>query len=172
MTFQETLNQFLLLGAALCKHVPSNDLEASQQTVVRDEVLYNVEFATSMKNLFKANMVFESENQGTIPTIKGWKSLQPQVKVVEKPFNRTRIPQEQLVPLTSSLMQEVCYRSKNHPKFKPALNESIEDLVNSYNCLNEVISDVVNNLIPQEVETPGEETKTVTKSRKKKEVIA
>lgn len=167
MTFQETLNQFLILGAALCKHVPTNDLKASQQQVVKDEILYNVEFATQMKNLFKNNFVFEGE-QGCVPTRKGWDTIRPQVKVVEKPFNRTRVPQEQLVPMTVTLMQEVCYRHKNHPKFAPYIKEQIMELGEAYNCINEVISDVVSSLNQTEVETPIEEVKVITKAKKVK----
>lgn len=171
MTFQDNLNQALIMLAALCKHVPTNDLELSQQNIVKDEILYNVEFATQMKNLFKNNFVFEGE-QGCVPTRKGWDTIRTQVKVVEKPFNRTRIAQEQLVPMTVSLMQEVCYRHKNHPKFAPYIKEQIMELGEAYNCINEVISDVVSNLNQQEVQTPVVEVKVVKTSKKKvKEVV-
>lgn len=195
MTFNETLNQFLILGAALCKHAPSNDLELSQQCIVRDEILYNIEFATQIKNLFENNFIFEGK-QGCVPTVKGWKSIQPKVS---KPFNRTRIPQEELVLMTISLLDEICYRKQNHPKFQSIWKENSSKLDDSFNCVfkeennllaNEmidgikalgsvpktVISDVVSNLIPQEVETSVEEVKVVTKTKKakkaKKEVVA
>lgn len=164
MTYQETLSQFLILGAALCKHVPTNDLESSQQTIVRDELLYNVEFATQMKSLFKTNMVFESENQGVIPTVKGWKSLQPRViekivkQMVVKPVEK--MTDAEILNTWVETGFGICHRLPTGKLMQKQFRNQYADVVSVIECVTGTSNNV---LFPSEEEVV-EEVATLTEA--------
>lgn len=145
MTFQETLNQFLILGAALCKHVPTNDLELSQQNIVKDEVLYNIEFATQMKFLFKNNFVFEGE-QGCVPTVKGWKSIQPRIQTkVVKQMQPKSVEKMTNVEVLSTFVESgfaLCHRLPSDKLMQKKARESYADVADVLTCVAESFNNV------------------------------
>lgn len=152
MTRNEMLNQFLILGAALLKESPNGDEHFEmQQSFIKDEVLLNPAFGTPIDNLYKNNIIFNGE-QGPIPTIKGWKSIQPriQTKVVKQmqPKPVEKMTDKELLDNFVDTSITICDRM---PRSKSLQKQSIVSYDALFDAVTCVASTLNNNVFVEEV---------------------
>ncbi len=187
MNHGEIIRNFFIYAAAINKIAGEDKQNLLLQELATDAqgvFLANPQYVGYTKTMFQDNVLFANKMGEVLPTVsKGWKYIQPRVVEVSKPFNRTRIPQNEIVPFTVSLMEEMCYRKRNHPAFKAIwdtqkvkLDDAMccvfeEELQAQMDAHNNSVS-LVNSTEEVVLETPNEEeVKVVTKSKKAKQVV-
>lgn len=172
MNRTQMINGILLLSAALNKEGFTNELEQEQNAQILDEVLQNPFFAKEVANLEKENLIFYGE-QGFLPTIKGWKSLQPQTRIVNK-FVPKVVDKMTDVELLNTFVESgfaICHRLPSDKLMQ-------KKCMGAYNEVEEVLTCVTNSFnntfAPAEVveEVDKVEVKTTKKKAKKEPVEA